>query len=65
LVRPAEAVLMVEDRGCDGARLLFAKAQERDAWAAEGRVLEFITKWNPRKQDKSAWVAQAEAVGVF
>jgi len=56
---------MVEDRGCDGARLLFAKAQERDAWAAEGRVLEFITKWNPRKQDKSAWVAQAEAVGVF
>jgi hypothetical protein len=28
-------------------------------------VLEFICKWNPRKQDKSAWVAQAEAAGVF
>jgi hypothetical protein len=56
---------MVEDSGFDSARLLFAKAEEQDAWAAEGRVLEFITKWNPRKQDKSAWVAQAEAAGVF
>jgi len=65
LVKPEQAVLMVEDSGFDSARLLFAKAQERDAWAAEGRALEFITKWNPRKQDKSAWVAQAEAAGVF
>jgi hypothetical protein len=56
---------MVEDSGFDSARLLFAKAQERDVWAAEGRGLEFITKWNPRKQDKSAWVAKAEAAGVF
>jgi hypothetical protein len=39
--------------------------KKEDAWAAEGRALEFITKWNPRKQDKSAWVAQAEAAGVF
>ncbi|QGU33921.1 IS1380 family transposase [Thermochromatium tepidum] len=65
LVKPEQAVLMVEDSGFDSARLLFAKAAERDAWAAEGRGLEFITKWNPRKQDKSAWVAQAEAAGVF
>jgi hypothetical protein len=65
LVKPTEAVLMVEESGFDSARLLFAKAQERDAWAAEGRVLEFITKCNPRKQDKWAWVAKAEAAGVF
>jgi len=65
LVKPEESVLMIEDSGFDSARLLFAKAEERDAWAAEGRVLEFITKWNPRKQDKDAWVAQAEAAGVF
>jgi hypothetical protein len=65
LVKPEQAVLMVEDNGFDSARLSFAKAEERDAWAAEGRVLEFITKWNPRKQDASAWVAKAEAAGVF
>ena len=65
LVKAAQDVLMVEDSGFDSARLLFAKATERDAWAAEGRVLEFICKWNPRKQDKAAWVAQAEAAGVF
>ncbi len=65
LVKAIESVLMVEDSGFDSARLLFAKAEERDAWAAEGRVLEFICKWNPRKQDKDAWVAQVEAAGVF
>lgn len=65
LVRANESVLIVEDSGFDSARLLFAKAVERDAWAAEGRTLEFICKWNPRKQDKDAWVAQAEAAGTF
>lgn len=65
LVSVIQAVLMVEDSGFDSARLLFAKAEERETWAAEGRVLEFITKWNPRKQDKAAWVAQAEQAGTF
>jgi hypothetical protein len=65
LVSAIQAVLMVEDSGFDSARLLFAKAEERDAWAAEGRVLEFICKWNPRKQDKAAWVARAEEAGAF
>ncbi|HEQ60028.1 MAG TPA: IS1380 family transposase [Firmicutes bacterium] len=65
LVKAAQKVLMVEDSGFDAARLLFAKAEKRDAWAAEGRVLEFICKWNPRKQDKAAWVARAEAAGSF
>jgi hypothetical protein len=65
LVKATQDVLMVEDSGFDSARLLFAKAEERDTWAAEGRVLEFICKWNPRKQDKAAWVAQAEKAATF
>ncbi len=64
LVKPAQAVLMVEDSGFDSVRVLFAKAKERDAWASEGRRLDFLCKWNPRKQDKAAWVAQAEAASV-
>ena len=63
--RLVKAVLMVEDSGFDSARLLFAKAAERDAWAREGRVLEFICTWNPRTQDKAAWVARAEEAGAF
>lgn len=65
LVKAVQDVLMVEDSGFDSARLLFAKAMERDAWATEGRALEFICKWNPRKQDKAAWVAKAEEAGTF
>ncbi len=65
LVAPDKPVLMVEDSGFDSARLLFAKAQQREAFAAEGRRLEFITKWNPRRQDKAAWVDQAEKAGAF
>lgn len=65
LVKVEQAVLMVEDSGFDSARLLFAKAEERDAWAREGRVFEFLCKWNPRKQDKADWVAQAETAGTF
>lgn len=65
LVKPEQSVLMVEDSGFDSARLLFAKAAERDGWIAEGRVLEFICKWNPRKQDKAAWVRRAEEAKVF
>jgi hypothetical protein len=65
LVKPEQAVLMVEDSGFDGARLLFAKAEERDRWQAEGRNLEFLCKWNPRKQDKAAWVKRVEDAGTF
>lgn len=65
LVKADQPVLMVEDSGFDSARLLFAKAEERDAWATEGRTLEFICKWNPRKQDKAAWMAKVEAAGTF
>jgi hypothetical protein len=60
-----EVVLMREDSAFDSAQLLFAKAQERERLAALGRRLDFITKWNPRKQDKASWVARTEAAGTF
>lgn len=41
------------------------QAEEKARWAALGRSFDFITKWNPRKQDKDAWVARAEAAGTF
>lgn len=65
LVVPDQAVLVRDDSGFDGGRLLFAKAAEKARWAALGRSFDFITKWNPRKQDKDAWVARAEAQGAF
>lgn len=65
LVKAIQDVLMVEDSGFDSVRLLFAKAEERDRWARDGRVLEFVCKWNPRKQDKAAWVKRVEEAGAF
>lgn len=63
---PADARLLLrQDSGFDGAHLLFLQAVEKERWAALGRTFDFITKWNPRKQDKDAWVAQAEAAGTF
>ncbi len=63
---PADSkVLLRKDSGFDGAHLLFMQAEEKDRWASKGRSFDFITKWNPRKQDKDAWVAKAEAAGVF
>jgi hypothetical protein len=65
LAKADQPVLLREDSGFDSARLLFAKAEERDRLAALGRSFDFLCKWNPRKQDKAAWVAQAETAGVF
>ena len=58
-------VLWRADSGFDSARLLFALADERERWAGLGRSFDFITKWNPHRQDKTAWVARAEAAGAF
>jgi hypothetical protein len=58
-------VLWRADSGFDSARLLFALAAERERWAALGRSFDYLTKWNPRRQDKAAWVERAEAAGVF
>lgn len=53
------------DSGFDSARLLFALADERDRWAALGRSFDYLTKWNPRRQNKAAWVNRVEAAGAF
>lgn len=58
-------VLLREDSGFDSARLLFAKAEERERLATRGRSFDFICKWNPRRQDRAAWVSRAEAAGAF
>lgn len=63
LCPPEAKVLLRKDSGFDGAHLLFMQAQEKDRWAAQGRSFDFITKWNPRKQDKAAWVTRTEAAG--
>jgi len=39
--------------------------RREDRWATKGRSFDFITKWNPRRQDKEAWVAKTEAAGSF
>jgi len=62
---PQAKVLWRADSGFDSARLLFALAAEGERWAGLGRSFDFITKWNPRRQDKAAWVSQAEAAGAF
>lgn len=53
-----QPVLLREDSGFDSARLLLAKAVERERYRSLGRSFDFICKWNPRKQDKAAWIAR-------
>jgi hypothetical protein len=65
LVAPSLAVLLRKDSGFDSAKLLFAVADEKARWAAMGRSFDYLVKWNPRKQDKAAWVEKAEAGGAF
>jgi hypothetical protein len=65
LVAPDRPVLLRDDSGFDSARLLFAKAEEKDRWTTLGRSFDFITKWNPRTQDKTLWVARAEDADAF
>lgn len=65
LVKADQPVLLRGDSGFDSAELLFAKMQEKDRLAAKGRTFNFICKWNPRTQDKAAWVNQAEAANAF
>jgi len=65
LVSADQPVLLREDSGFDSARLLWAKATERDRLQGLGRSFDFICTWNPRQQDKAAWIAQAEAAEAF
>lgn len=65
LVAPEQALLLCKDSGFDSAKLLCTVDDERRRWAALGRSFDYLIKWNPRRQDKEAWVAQAEAQGAF
>lgn len=63
---PTDAKILVRsDSGFDSACLLFAHAHERERMAAQGRSFDYLIKWNPRKQDKSDWVARAQAANAF
>lgn len=65
LVPAQQPVLLREDSGFDSARLLLAKAAECERYQTLGRSFDFICKWNPRKQDKAAWIAKAETAGAW
>lgn len=65
LVAATQPVLSRVDSGFDSACLLFAHADERERLAAIGRRLDFIVKWNPRRQDKTVWVAHGEQAHAF
>jgi hypothetical protein len=62
---PGQAVLARSDSGFDSARLLFQQEDERRAGAAQGRTFEYLVKWNPRRQDLTAWAGRAEAAGAW
>ena len=65
LVPVEQAVLLRKDSGFDSAKLLFAVAEEKARWAGLGRRFEYLIKWNPRRQKKEDWIAQAETLGAF
>jgi hypothetical protein len=65
LVGAEQAVLSRSDSGFDSAWLLFQRGDEKRSWAAAGRTFEYRVKWNPRQQDRAAWVARAEDEGAF
>jgi hypothetical protein len=58
-------VLMRQDSGFDSVQLLFMQAAEKERWSAMGRSFDFIVKWNPRRQDKAAWAARADAADAW
>lgn len=60
-----DAVLWRADSGFDSARLLLTLQTERERWAAEQRRLDFIVKWNPRRQDRAGWVRRLEETNAL
>lgn len=58
-------VLLRKDSGFDSARLLIQCEKECERLALLGRRLDYVIKWNPRKQDKAAWVALAAEADAF
>jgi hypothetical protein len=60
-----QPLLVRADSGFDSTALLFQLAAFKDELAASGRSADVLIKWNPRKQDKPAWVQRAEQAGLF
>ena len=65
LVPAGQAVLLRKDSGFDSARLLIQCELERERLQVLERSLDYVIKWNPRKQDKSKWIKQAEEANAF
>lgn len=56
-----EPVLWRTDRGFHSARLLLALQAEGERWAAKQRSLDFVVKWNPRRQGRAGRVRRLVA----
>lgn len=65
LTKADQHVLGRLDSGFDSACLMFTNAIEKDRMSALHRLYDFIIKWNPRKQDKEAWLKRAEKEATF
>ncbi len=65
LVSSASPVLLRKDSGFDSARLLIQCELERERVKELGRSLDYVIKWNPRKQDKGSWVKRAQDAEAF
>jgi Transposase DDE domain group 1 len=65
LVAPHHAILHRADSGFDSVELLFQYEHERERLAKLDRQMDYIVKWNPRREDRQAWVARASEEGAF
>ena len=65
LVAPEHAILHRVDSGFDSVELLFRYEHERERLAKLDRQMDYIVKWNPRSEDREAWVARASEEDAF
>ncbi|MFS8153846.1 transposase, partial [Vreelandella titanicae] len=59
----AQPILLREDSGFDSQAHVALLERQRQAFADEGRQLDYLVKWNPRssaKEDLATWLAVAE-----
>jgi len=57
-----QPILLREDSGFDSQAHLALLERQRQAFAGDGRVLDYLVKWNPRssaKEDLTTWLAVA------
>lgn len=65
LLADDQPLLVRADSGFDSAALLFQLAAFGDEQARKDRQADLLIKWNPRQQDKAAWVKRAEQAKRF